>query len=243
ALEPVEVDQRDRAGRVQALGSGQFVIQHSHDAAAVERAGQLVEFGELFDALVGSLELEAAVVQHLAQRAAVEAEERTLSNRKDIAEHRRKAFDRGRDRHRDRRAGEQKDRGQTHRREGPDDGGLPRGHPQRAEFEDQKQHAEKNVADLRRRQQEAELQRDMAANLKGGAIVVLEPFVDLVLGQHDKKSYRPDAGQEIGRGNDDRDRAGETVNQQYQGNQRAAYGLHREHLAALAGTALQHLRG
>src|SRR5882762_7442579 len=36
ALEPVEIDQRDRAGRFAAIGAGDFVIQHSHDAAPVE---------------------------------------------------------------------------------------------------------------------------------------------------------------------------------------------------------------
>jgi hypothetical protein len=44
------------------MGPGNLVIQHPHDAAAIERAGQLVEFGKLFDALVGLLELEATLV-------------------------------------------------------------------------------------------------------------------------------------------------------------------------------------
>ena len=55
ALEPVEIDQRDRAGASCAVGAGDLVIQHPHDAAAVERAGQFVEFGEFLDAPVASL--------------------------------------------------------------------------------------------------------------------------------------------------------------------------------------------
>ena len=59
ALEPVEIDQRDRAGRPLRRGAGDLLVQHPHDAAAVERAGQFVEFGELLDPLVGFLQLRA----------------------------------------------------------------------------------------------------------------------------------------------------------------------------------------
>src|SRR5260370_39172659 len=97
ALEPVEIDQCGRAGRRAAMGTGNLVIQHPHDVAAVERAGQLVEFGELFDALVGFLELEAALVQRLTHRTAVESHERTLSDRKHEAKHCGKTFDMRRD--------------------------------------------------------------------------------------------------------------------------------------------------
>ena len=48
-----------------ALGAGDLLVQHPHDAAAVERAGQFVEFGEFLDALVGFLELQAALVERL----------------------------------------------------------------------------------------------------------------------------------------------------------------------------------
>ena len=59
--------------------------------------------------------------------------------------------------------------------------------------------AEKGIADFGRRQQEAKLERDMAADLKEREIVILEPVVDVGFGQHDKKSDQRDAGQEIGR--------------------------------------------
>ena len=92
---------------------------------------------------------------------------------------------------------------------------MPAGrHPQRAKSEDQEQDAEKSIADLGRRQQEAELERDMAADLKDREIVILEPVVDMGFGQDDKKSDQRNAGQEISRGNDDRDCAGVTINQQ-----------------------------
>ena len=45
ALEMVEIDQRDRAGGPAARRAGDFLIQHAHDAAAVERPGKLVELG------------------------------------------------------------------------------------------------------------------------------------------------------------------------------------------------------
>jgi hypothetical protein len=214
ALEPVEVDQRDRAGRVDAMRAGDFVIQHPHDAAAIERPGQLVELGELLDALVSFLEFEAALVKHVPQRTAIKSEECTLSDREDVAKHRGDAFDMRCDGHADRRAGEEKNRSQTHHRESPGDGCLPGGHPQRAEFEDQEQDAEKSISDFGHRQQEAELERDMAADLKDREIVILEPVVDVGLGQHDKKSYYRDTGQEINRGNEDRDCAGVMINQQ-----------------------------
>src|ERR1700737_4764459 len=65
ALEPVEIDQRDRTGGFAAVGAGDLVVQRPHDAAAVERARQFVELGELFDPLVGFLELEAARIERL----------------------------------------------------------------------------------------------------------------------------------------------------------------------------------
>ncbi len=84
-----------------------------------------------------------------------------------------------RDRHADRGRGEQENRSQPYHRESPGNRRLAGGHPQRAESEDQEQDAEKRVADLGRRQQEAELERDVAANLEQREIVVLEPVVDV----------------------------------------------------------------
>jgi hypothetical protein len=78
----------------------------------------------------------------------------------------------------DRRAGEQKNRGQTHGGERPGNSCLPGGHPQRAESEDQEHDAEKSITDFGRCQQEAELKRDVAADLKDREIVILEPVVD-----------------------------------------------------------------
>ena len=68
-LEPVEIDQGDRAGRAVAPGAVDLLAQHAHDASAVERTGQFVELGEFFDALIGFLQLEAALVERLFQRA------------------------------------------------------------------------------------------------------------------------------------------------------------------------------
>ena len=94
---------------------------------------------------------------------------------------------------------------------------LPRGHPQRAEPEDQEHDAEEGKADFGRRQQEAELQRDVAGNLVDREIVVLEPVVEMGFRQHDKDRDQPDAGQEIGRRNDERDGAGVAIDQQHRG--------------------------
>src|SRR5712691_9354675 len=124
ALEPVEIDQRDRAGRLAAKGAGDFVIQHSHDAAAVERAGELVEFGELFDSLVGLAEFDTALVKPLAHRVAVKPDEGALSDRENEAQYRGEALGGRGHRQADGNLGQQKNRGHADCRQSPCDRGL-----------------------------------------------------------------------------------------------------------------------
>jgi hypothetical protein len=95
---------------------------------------------------------------------------------------------------------------------------------------------------LRRRQQEAELKRDVAGDLEDREIVILEPVVEMGFRQHDEDRHQSNAGQEVGRRNDDRDGAGVTIDQQDRGDERVADGLHRQHLAALASPTLQHFQ-
>jgi len=211
ALEPVEIDQRDGAGRSAAFGAGDFLLQHSHDAAAVGGPRQFIEFGKFFDPLVGCLEFGTAVVEHLAHRAAIQSHEGALADREDIGKHRGDTLGRGRDRQPDRRAGEQKDRRQADHGERPGNDGLPGGHPQRAESENQEHDAEEGKADFGCRQQETKLNRDMAADLVDREVVILEPVVETGLRQHDKDRDQSDADQEIGRRNDHRDGAGVSI--------------------------------
>src|SRR5882724_240966 len=224
------------------MGPGNLTVQRPHDGAAVERTGQLVKLGELLDALVGFLEFEAAVVEHRAQRTAVESHKRTLSDREDVAKDRRKTFEIRRKRHADRRGGDQENRSQPHYREGPGNGRLPGSHPQRTETEDQEQDAEKNVSDFRRRQQEHQLKRDMATDLGEREVRIVEPVADMGFGQHDEKADHSHTQQEINRGNDDRGGAGVAINQQHKRYQRAASSLHDEYVTALPGSAPQYIQ-
>src|ERR1700704_2365782 len=77
------------------------------------RLNQSRSFSELFDPPVGILEFEAAVVEQLAHRAAIESHERALSDRQDVTKRRGKTFKMAGDGHADRRAGEQENRRQT----------------------------------------------------------------------------------------------------------------------------------
>src|SRR4051812_277410 len=63
ALEPVEVDQRDRGRRAAATTAHELGIERTHDAASIENASEIVDFGQLFDALVGGLEFSPAPKQ------------------------------------------------------------------------------------------------------------------------------------------------------------------------------------
>ena len=74
------------------VGAGDLLLQHSHDAAAVGRPRQFVEFGKLLDPLVGRLQFEAAVVEHLAHGAAIQSHEGALSDREDKGKHGGDAF-------------------------------------------------------------------------------------------------------------------------------------------------------
>ena len=150
ALEPVEVDQRDRAGRLAACGAGDLFVQHPHDAAAVERAGQFVEFGELLDAPVGFLELQPALVERLLHRAGEDAEEHAAPDGQDEHQHGGEALEVAAVRHRDRLVGQQKQPGQAERHHGPGHAVCRGVDAQRAEAEHDEQGAEKQHADFRR---------------------------------------------------------------------------------------------
>jgi hypothetical protein len=95
---------------------------------------------------------------------------------------------------------------------------------------------------LRRRQQKTELQRNVAGDLEDCQIVVFEPVAEVGFRQHDKDRDQPDAGKEIGRRNDDRDSAGVAIDQQHRGDEHVADALHGQHMAALAGPALQYFQ-
>ena len=233
---------RDGAGRSAAGRAGDLLFQHSHDAAPVGRPRQFVELGKLLDPLVRHLQFEAAVVEHLAHGAAIQSHEGALSDREDKGKHGRDALGLGRNRQADRGAAKEEDRRQADHGERPGDDRLPGGHSQRAEPEYEKYHAQERKSDLRRRQQKTELECDVAGDLEDREIVVLEPVVEVGFRQHDKDRDQSDAGKEIGRRNDDRDGAGVAIDQQHRRNERVADALHGQHLAALAGPALQYFQ-
>jgi hypothetical protein len=91
-LEPVEIDQRDGAGGAGAMRARDLVIQRAHDAAAVKGPGEFVEFGEFLDALVGFLQLDAALVERFTERAAVDADEHAAADGHHEHQHRREPF-------------------------------------------------------------------------------------------------------------------------------------------------------
>jgi hypothetical protein len=156
--------------------------------------------------------------------------------------HGRDAFGLGGNRQADRGAAEEEDRRQADHGERPGDDRLPRGHSQRAEPEYEKYHAQEGKSDFGRRQQKAELQRDVAGNLEDRQIVVFEPVVEVGFRQHDKDRDQSDAGKEIGRRNDDRDGAGVAIDQQHRADEHVADALHGQHVAALADPALQYFQ-
>ena len=223
-------------------GARDLLLQHSHDAAPVGRPRQFVEFGKLLDPLVRRFQFEAAVVEHLAHGAAIQSHEGALSDREDKGKHRRDAFGLGGNRQADRGAAKEEDRRQADHGERPGDDCLPRGHSQRAESEDEEYDAEQGKSDLRRRQQKAKLECDVAGDLEDREIVVFEPVVEVGFRQHDKDRDQSDAGKEIGRRNDDRDGAGVAIDQQHRADEHVADALHGQHMAALADPALQYFQ-
>ena len=66
-LEPVEVDQRDRARHIAVPRACNLFFEGMHDAAAVQRSRQFIELGELFDALVGLLQFQTSAVKRFLQ--------------------------------------------------------------------------------------------------------------------------------------------------------------------------------
>ena len=185
ALEPVEVDQRDRAGRSVAAGAGDLLVQHPHDAAAVIRAGQFVEFGEFLDPLVGFLELQPALVERLLHRAGEDPEEHAAPDGQDEHQHGGKALEVAAVRHRDRLVGQKEQPGQADRHRGPDHHRLPGRRAQRAEAEHDEQGAEEQPAGFRR--DIGERQRDQHADgrLRRDQIMILEAVVEAEFRKHD----------------------------------------------------------
>src|ERR1700722_3429638 len=242
ALEPVEIDQRDRKGRLEALDAGDLVIQHPHDAAAVERAGQFVEFGELFDTLVGLGKLGAAFVEFLPQRIAIKPDKGALPDRENETQRRGKTLGGGRDRHADGDPRKQEDRSDAQRGESPRDRRLERPHLQRGNCENQKQHVQKSIADLWRGQQKSELDRDMADDLKYGQVVIFETVVEMRFGHDGKNPDQGNPAEEERRWDGHRNRAGMRVNQENGGAERITSDLGRQRLPALPEAARQRLR-
>jgi hypothetical protein len=116
---------------------------------------------------------------------------------------------------------------------------LSGGHSQRAKSERQEQEAQKGNPDLGRRQQEAELERNIGADLKDRQIMILEPVVDICLRQRREKSRQQHAAEEIDQRHRDRECARVSIDQQDQRIERITRGLDRQHLTAANGAALQ----
>src|SRR5215212_5914083 len=91
---------------------------------------------------------------------------------------------------------EQKNGHESHRRCSPRNDGVPRGHSESAEFEDQKEDAKKCETQFGRGQYKAELKRHMRRDLKKSEMVIPEPIVDLAFREHDKKADQQNPGQE-----------------------------------------------
>src|SRR6202012_1160079 len=102
ALEPVEIDQGYRTGRAGPMRPRNFVVEEAQDATAIERAGEIVKFGKLFDAPVGLLEREAALVKRFTHRTGKDTEKHAAAAGQHKHHHRCQAFQVSAVRHRDR---------------------------------------------------------------------------------------------------------------------------------------------
>ena len=224
------------------MSAGNLVIQHPHDAAAIVRAGQFVEFGEFFDALVGLVEFDAASVQLLAQRVAVETDECALSDGENEAQRRGEALGRRRDRHADRNLGEQEYRRHRHCGERPCNRCLKRRHPQRGDAENKKQHVEKSITDFGRGQQRPDLDHDMAGDLINREIVIFETIVDMGFGQDSKDPDQENPGQKECRRDQHRDRAGMGVDQQGGRTEPVTDDLHRKGMPSMRQAPLHDIQ-
>ncbi len=224
------------------MGAGPRVIQHPHDAAAVERAGQLVEFGELFDALVGFLELEAAFVERLSQRTGEYPEKHAASDAQDEHQHRREALQIRAVRNRDRFIGQQKQPGKAERHRGPDNCRLPRRRAQRAEVEHDEQSAEKHHADFRHDVSEGQHDRHTDDRLRRDEIMILQARVEARFRQHQMAGDEDETGGGVCRADRRRYGAGVGIDQQHEGIDDVADGDHSLNLTALLRAARQRLR-
>ena len=116
---------------------------------------------------------------------------------------------------------------------------LTRRHPQRGDAKDQKQDVEEGVTDLRRGQHKAELDRDVAADLKNREIVVFEAVVEVGFRQDNEDADQGDAGQKESRRDHHRDGAGGGVDHEHGGADRIACHLHRKRMPSMRSAALQ----
>ncbi len=204
---------------------------------------RLVELGQLLDALIGGLQLDAAPVEDLAQGGAEQAEEGALADHQHEAEHRGGSLQTGRNRQSDRQVRAQEHQGKSTGGKAPGDHCLVRGHSQRSEREDQKQHGDERDPDRRNGEQEHQLQRHMRRDLEDSEVVIFEAVAEAGFRQHGERPDDQEAAQPEQRGHGHGDRAGIAVEQQDGGAQRIARHLADIHLAALPGPADQDLRG
>ncbi len=138
-------------------------------------------------------------------------------------------------RHGDRLVGEQKQCGKPKHQDGPDQRGLPRRRPQRAEREYHEQPAQEHHAHLRRDIAEGEHDQQADDELRRDEIVVLEALGDARLRQHEVEPDRREPAGRIGGGDRHRNRAGIGVDLQDPGIDQVAGGDHQLDLAALPG--------
>src|SRR5262245_2433399 len=241
AREMVEVDQCDGAGQAAARQARDFLVQHAHDAAAVERAGQFIKLGEFLDPLVGFLQLQPALVKRSLQRAGEDAEEHAATDGDDERRHGGKAFEMAAMRHGERLVGEEKQAGQAQRHHSPEHSGLDRRRAQRGEAEDGEERAQEHHADFRRDVGEGEQDHHVGGRAGRDQVMILEALVEADFRQQDVDSHQGQAAQRVGRAHPDRDGAGIGVDQEDAGVDDIADADHALNLAALLGAARQRL--
>ncbi|MGY4446055.1 hypothetical protein ACVWZR_000715 [Bradyrhizobium sp. i1.3.1] len=116
-----------------------------------------------------------------------------------------------------------------------------RGHAQRAEGEDQEQHADEGDAEGRHRHQEDELQRHVRRDLEDGEIMVAVSVADAGFRHHDEDADDHQAADPEQRRNVHRDDAVMGIDQQHEGAERVACDLADIHLPALPDPACSYL--
>ena len=234
------LQQRARDGEVPRLYATAGL--HPHDAAAIIRSRQLVEFGEFLDPLVGFLEFQPALIERLLQRAGEDADEHAAPDGQDEHQQSGKALEVTAMRHRDRLVGQKEQPGEADRHRRPDHHGLRGGRTQRTETEHDEQGAEEHPADFRR--QVGERQRDQHGHgrLRGDQVMILEAFVEPEFRKQDAEDDQGQAGSGKGGGDHQRDRAGLRIEQQDPAVDQVTGADHDQNLPALPGASGERLR-